>query len=428
MLRSLKLVGVGPAPEMEMQFASRLNVLTGDNGLGKSLFLEAIWYVLTGFWAAMPAWPRRDANQARIDFETNFENATGTGHINTRAFERSKEKWSDYDGYQWGNFIALYARMDGSIAVYEPARRDHIAFTEPTRREDETIDAPIVFSPQEILDGKEEGEFNICRGLIEDWVTWQERRPETPSGIAFARLCSILAALSPNPEGIEVIRPAPPIRLFVRDAREFPTIDFGYGDTPIIHASAAMLRIISLAYLITWAWREHVETSRLIRRDPVKRIIFLMDEVETHLHPEWQRRILPALLKVLESLGEGMQVQMHVTTHSPMVLASLEPHWDKAKDELFHFALKDGKVTLESEELITRGDATRWLTSHVFGLNWARSVEAERALEDARAFMQDEEPKYFKTPEEVDAQLKHTLPGQDPFWPRWNIYMGDKKS
>jgi hypothetical protein len=51
MLQSLKLVGVGPAPEMEMRFAPRLNVLTGDNGLGKSLFLETIWYVLTGNWA-----------------------------------------------------------------------------------------------------------------------------------------------------------------------------------------------------------------------------------------------------------------------------------------------------------------------------------------------------------------------------------------
>ena len=36
MLEYLHLKNVGPAPEMELQLAPRLNLLTGDNGLGKS--------------------------------------------------------------------------------------------------------------------------------------------------------------------------------------------------------------------------------------------------------------------------------------------------------------------------------------------------------------------------------------------------------
>jgi hypothetical protein len=131
------------------------------------------------------------------------------------------------------------------------------------------------------------------------------------------------------------------------------------------------------------------------------------------------------LLKVLESLGEGMQVQMHVTTHSPMVLASLEPHWKNELDQLFLFSLKDGKVVLKSDELGRRGTSSRWLTSRVFHLQTDRSVEAERAMEDANALMRGESPQFFKTPEEIDDALKHTLPGQDPFWPRWLIFMGD---
>ena len=415
MLRSLKLVGVGPAPEMEMHFAPRLNVLTGDNGLGKSLFLETIWYVLTRNWVGMPAWPRRNADPAKIEFSIY------TDEITRFLFQRPTQKWENGGGISYGDYIVLYARVDGSVAIHDPTRIDKRG---PSSPED------LIFLPQEILNGQKDGERYICRGLIEDWVTWQERKSDTSSGMAFARLLSILEDLSPNPNALipdetEVIRPGKPVRLFVNDPREFPTINVGYGDTPIIHASAAMLRIISLAYLMTWAWREHVEASRLLNRDPLKRIIFLMDEVENHLHPEWQRRILPALLKVLESLGEGMQVQMHVTTHSPMVLASLEPHWDEKRDELFHFALKDRKVVLESSELGRWGTASRWLKSRVFGLHADRSVEAERAMEDANAFMRGDEPQFFKTPEEVDVELKRTLPGQDPFWPRWLIFMGD---
>jgi AAA domain, putative AbiEii toxin, Type IV TA system len=412
MLRSLKLVGVGPAAEMEMQFASRLNVLTGDNGLGKSLFLEAIWYVLTGNWAGLPIWPRKDSNSAHL--EATF---TNSDRIEGSSFIVDEQRWKNLARYN-RRPLTISSRVDGGIAIWDPVVN---ANTLPNQRHE------YLLSANEVLDGKSDKSF---RGLIEDVVTWQGRPSESPGGTAFKALCDILQTLSPNPdaEDREIIRISKPIRLFLHDKREFPTIDNGYGETPIIHVSAGMQRIISLAYAIVWAWQEHLEMCRLVKKEPTKQIVFLMDEVENHLHPEWQRRILPAILNVLESLGEGMQVQMHVTTHSPMVLASLEPHWDNAKDELFHFALKDGKVTLGSEELITRGDATRWLTSHVFGLHWARSVEAERALEDARAFMQGDEPKYFKTPEEVDAQLRHTLPGQDPFWPRWNIYMGDSES
>lgn len=415
MLQSLKLVGVGPAPEMAMQFARRLNVLTGDNGLGKSLFLETIWYVLTGKWAGLPAWPTLDTREAKVEFQV--DDADAGPH--TWHFYREKQAWDTLGPIYYEDFVVVYARINGSVAVWDPARG---------AAGELQVESGIVFEQSEILHGKPAKQNKpLCRGLIEDWVTWHDRKPESPGGTLFARLSVILEALSPNPEVGEIIRSSKPIRLFVDDGREFPRIDVGYGPIPIIHASAAMLRIISLAYLILWSWHEHEQASRLLGRAPASKLVFLMDEVENHLHPEWQRRILPALLKVLESLGEGMQVQMHVTTHSPMVLASLEPHWDKQRDELFRFALKEGKVVLSSEELITRGDATRWLTSHVFGLHWARSIEAQRALEDAQALMRGEESRYFKTPEEIDIELKRTLPGQDPFWPRWLVYMDPEK-
>ena len=50
MIESLRLRNVGPAPEMEMTFAPRLNLITGDNGLGKSFLLDVIWWALTRKW------------------------------------------------------------------------------------------------------------------------------------------------------------------------------------------------------------------------------------------------------------------------------------------------------------------------------------------------------------------------------------------
>src|SRR5438067_11376533 len=50
MLEYLHLKNVGPAPEMEMELAPRLNLITGDNGLGKSFLLDVAWWALTRKW------------------------------------------------------------------------------------------------------------------------------------------------------------------------------------------------------------------------------------------------------------------------------------------------------------------------------------------------------------------------------------------
>ena len=48
-----------------------------------------------------------------------------------------------------------------------------------------------------------------------------------------------------------------------------------------------------------------------------KPAILLIDEIENHLHPTWQRRVIPALLEHFPGL------QIFATTHSPFVVAGL---------------------------------------------------------------------------------------------------------
>ena len=48
-----------------------------------------------------------------------------------------------------------------------------------------------------------------------------------------------------------------------------------------------------------------------------KPAILLIDEIENHLHPTWQRRVIPALLEHFKKL------QIFATTHSPFVVGGL---------------------------------------------------------------------------------------------------------
>ena len=315
----------------------------------------------------------------------------------------------------------LYIRPDGLFSVWDPARLV-ISSEPPVPGGPPLLDPPVYhFTPAELWNGLRRDDKIVCNGLIQDWVTWQlESEGGQPE--PFSLLRDVLERLS-HPD--EPMRPAKPVRLYLDDVRKFPTIELPYGTIPVVHASAGMKRILGLAYLITWMWTEHVQAAQMIGRKPADRLVLLVDEPETHLHPRWQRHVVPALLDVAARLGTGVRPQVLVTTHAPLVLASLETRFDPSKDRLFSFELRGGDVVLEELPWVKQGDAAAWLTSDVFDLSRAYSAEAERAIDAAYDFMagkQDRLPPGLDTAEAIQSALERSLPEQDPFWPEWRFH------
>ena len=64
MLEAGHLENVGPAPGMKMDLAPRLNLITGDNGLGRSFLLDVACWVLTRTRARAMAIPKPGAKAA----------------------------------------------------------------------------------------------------------------------------------------------------------------------------------------------------------------------------------------------------------------------------------------------------------------------------------------------------------------------------
>lgn len=62
MLRTLGVEDVGPVERLELALGERLNVLTGDDGLGKSFVLDVAFWALTANWAIQTALERRSPN------------------------------------------------------------------------------------------------------------------------------------------------------------------------------------------------------------------------------------------------------------------------------------------------------------------------------------------------------------------------------
>lgn len=427
MLDSLRLTHVGPAPSLSAELASRLNVFTGDNGLGKSFLLDIAWWALTGSWAGAAAAPSKRKRGAVPSIDWSSTGAGGVARPQQSAFDANRGVWKRPLNRPTRPGLIIFARVDGSFSLWDPARNYWKQWAARDADDDDRPEA-FHFDKQQLWYGASAGAdaAPMTEGLLRDWVRWQLKSKAGEAGDIdpFALLTNALEALSPSGgrDGHgETLRPGPTVRP-LGATRDEPSLRFDYGLVPLRQASAGVQRIVALAYLVVWTWYEHHLASSALGVEPVEHITLLVDEVETHLHPQWQRRLVPALMGVLRGLGERVAVQALLTTHSPLVLASLEPHFEPEQDQLFLFEEAEGVVTLRGLPWTPYGDAVGWLLSPVFSLEQARSVPAEDAIEAAEAFMRGELaelPEHLSTAEQIDAELRRVLPGDDVFWPRW---------
>ena len=421
MLTNLRLRDVGPATRLEIELSDRLNLFTGDNGLGKSFILDIAWWALAGEWPGPPALPRGGAAAAQIEFLLN-----GRSHPPKKptksGFNLSRQEWTRRPSLIREPRLAIYARVDGGFSIFDPARGyiTHRVISPHRPMEMVLETGSFHFTAEEVLHGKDVAGHTICNGLIRDWVSWQNQPKSSP----FDVLRAVIAGLASSPD--EPIGIGSPVRTSPVDVKDIPTLTMAYGDVPVTHVSAAMRRIASFAYLLTWVWDEHKRASEMLGREPAKDLTLILDEVELHLHPRWQRTLLPSVLDVGNALKAEVDLQVLATTHAPLVLASIESRFDEEHDSLFLFELEQGgkDVSLQKLKWAKQGDAAAWLTSPVFGLEQARSREAEEAIEAAKAFIRQERsslPAGLKTRAQIDNRLRKLLAGQDPFLIRWSI-------
>ena len=415
MIKHLELSNIGPASGMDLVLGERLNLLTGDNGLGKSFLLDIAWWTLTRKWPAeynpkltvgKMAVPSGDGNATiRFTFTVN-----GKEESYESSFLRKEQAWAGGPGRPANPGLVLYAMSDGSFAVWDPSRNYWL--TRDGRDVQERVPA-YVFSQNEVWDGLQDKNGGwICNGLIRDWAGWQKER-----GKSFKHLRQVLEVLSPSAN--EKLAPGRLTRISLDDVRDIPTIRMSYRqDVAIVHASSGIRRIVALAYFLVWAWEEHRQAAKQLGDPATNQITFLVDEIESHLHPRWQRGIVPALLSVMETLTASAKVQLIAATHSPLIMSSVEPLFDARQDAWFDLDFERKRVVLRRRDYEKHGDAATWLVSEAFDLRSGRAIEYERLIEDASALLDGDRPTE-KRILEMHEKLVQALGPKDEFLFRW---------
>jgi hypothetical protein len=449
MLKTLHLENVGPASRLDVEFADRLNVFTGDNGLGKTFLLDSAWYCLFDLnHQFSPKGKRLRSDKPKFEYQIERSNSDGSPYCKSHQFEYEPRKEAWYAArhgsdplIRWSPslqaVLGIYVKPDNNFSIIDSLRTKDAPFDFDFGNDnpDENI-VPLEFSSNELWYGSKPAEHHrvlygekidnaiLCNGLISDWVRWQNHPDQT----TFSLFWEVIKRLFP---ASEVPTVGPTTRLSLKDVRDIPTLQFPYDQVPITHLSSGMKRIISLAYSLVWTWYEHRQAAALARVEPAKQLLLLIDEVELHLHPQWQRSIFPAIMDAIKLLDPHIQIQVLATTHSPLVLASLEPFFDEETDKLFGFELVDRDITLQEFSWTKLGAVDHWLTSPIFGLSRPRSKEAEVAIDSAYAFMRKADmqgfPAHLRSEETIHQELLRVLPDDDVFWRRWIVTADEMK-
>jgi len=118
-----------------------------------------------------------------------------------------------------------------------------------------------------------------------------------------------------------------------------------HGRLPVRAMSSGVQAVVSL--IVDLAFRclrlnsVHAEDALSISYGMV-----MIDEIEQHLHPGWQQRILPSIRKIFPN------IQFIVATHSPEVLSTVESHQIRILRDNKCYAAPPGALGAESQRLL----------------------------------------------------------------------------
>ena len=99
-----------------------------------------------------------------------------------------------------------------------------------------------------------------------------------------------------------------------------------------------------------------------------RNIILFLDEIEAHLHIEWQRKILPAIQKLFPN------AQIFISTHSPFVVNSVDDAW------VYNLEVEKGNAKVRKVELSQDGKSFTSVLRNIFGVKETFGPAIEKDL------------------------------------------------
>lgn len=360
-ITNLQFNDAGPFEEISFEFDERVNVLTGPNNSGKSTVLWVLGELLVYPFTMPTKMLRSDSPKWRLSHSsaTRIETVEGTLPTTTN------------------DLVHIYETI--GYTGFVPAQRQSTNFRSPgpaigqdiESRTDEELD---LVAPERPATVRLAGLAALREGLrdsrIREHPELAKRRKLMLTGVSLVSDRAVIQKII-NLDYAAFRRHLPEIRAVVNQvisiASEitegfpiefegvaedeeglFPQLGTPFGSLPLNVLSQGTQSIIqSLAHLI-FGYAEYYEFARGFEKMPG---ILIIDEIDAHLHPSWQRRFIPALTNNFPNL------QIICSTHSPLMLAGLKA----GQVQLLRRDDAEGRMTVSTNE----SDISGWTADEI---------------------------------------------------------------
>jgi predicted ATP-binding protein involved in virulence len=324
-LEGLSLANFRGFEQLDLSFDSRVTVIAGVNGVGKSGILFALTVLfsrsLPEFTAAqLKPIPFTDDDiyhgKRSLESSAIFTVANQRCHINVQRVREAATGDSGLlllenvrtESVRTGNLDTAREVTQRALRVLkdQPAQPVVIFFS-PRRQlpgKPKTLPKPTPFAPKEAYQrALDDQEVNLRQFM--HWFRVQELSTHPQAPLVLARLREVMTTFLP--EFINLRIESSPLRLLV-DKAGIPLALNQLSD-----GERGMLAIL---FDIT----RRLAIANPDSDDPVAEgsAIVLIDEIELHLHPLWQRQVLKRFTETFA------RCQFVVTSHSPLVLGEVE--------------------------------------------------------------------------------------------------------
>lgn len=314
------------------KFHPRMNIFIGENGTGKSSILDCLAILLSRLtWRIISkgssgrfftegdihhgerqTWSTVSTAILGKDYEWTAGKSilrdrkpTLTNQNNIRGIVSDINAELDSDPKANIPLIAFYSTNRSVISVPLKVRKRH-KFDQVAALESSLLgkrkesDFKLFF---EWFRNREDEENELYRQIAED--NDRQNFPATSLDPQLNAVRSAIRTLMPQFDHLKVKR-KPTLRMVItKNNNEFRIEELSDGEKCLLALVADMARRIAMA-------------NPSLANPLQAKAVFLIDEVELHLHPTWQRMIIPKLLEVFPNS------QFFITTHSPQVLGEIK--------------------------------------------------------------------------------------------------------
>ncbi|MBI4751663.1 MAG: AAA family ATPase [Acidobacteria bacterium] len=328
-LTEIEMVNYRGASALKLELNEKLNVFFGMNGAGKSTVLDAIALMLS--WPASRIRhtnnPGRPISESEIMNHKSFASIevssnTPQGKVNWKLLKNraghlaSDEKsqflkLNDYTRWLQTQITETSERCNLPVFVYYPVNRAVVDI--PLRIRDKHQFSLLSVYEEALISGANFRTFFEWFREREDLENENRKYLGSllpPEDFQFPDLQleavrQVLSEFLPEFSNLTVRRN--PLRMEVeKNGRRLAVNQLSDGEKCLVALLGDLARRMAIA------------NPRL--KNPLQGVgIVLIDEIDLHLHPKWQRLIVPTLVKVFPNC------QFFISTHSPHVISHVQP-------------------------------------------------------------------------------------------------------